>query len=312
MNSPKDEPNVIRLRLTGDQALRGRIPSADVGRLLLGAERVIAHAVGHVRGKQLKERGGWGKVVEDAVAFRFIRIEDGSFVAVIGVPDLISPDPRILEAATLTEVALDGAIALANGTDGDREWHDVATAFVDWVDDLGIGTRYESLQIDHRSRQGTTSATLNLETRARLQKTAASPHPPHRTDRIVGRLVEADFERDTARLRTPAGQKVEVGFDPTQEDAVQEALRREASISGEVTLDPTTARPKAVRLERIETGEQLQLGIGATELPPQRSIEELAQDRQVKPLSRNQNLRLRSIHDDEIDDYFAALASLDD
>lgn len=305
-----DEPNTLRLRLIGDQAQRGRIPAADVGRLLLGAERVIAHAVGHVRRQQLKERGRWGKTVEDAVATRFIAIEDGSFIAVIGVPPPPPADTVLLQAATLTEMAVDDALALANASDGAHEWHDVAAAFVDWANELGIGTRYEALEIEHRSPQRATRATLNAAARERLEVVAEAPTPPVRPDKLVGRLVEADFERETGRLRTPTGHKIEIEFDASREDDMQDALRHEAEVTGEVRLD-AKARPKSVRLQRIEMREQLELGIEAAELPPQRSIEDLASERHATPFERGQDLRLKSIRDDEIADYFAALETLD-
>ena len=37
MNAPMDQTNTLRLRLVGEQAQRGVIPAADVGRLLLGS-----------------------------------------------------------------------------------------------------------------------------------------------------------------------------------------------------------------------------------------------------------------------------------
>ena len=310
MNVSMPESNTLRLRLVGEDAQRGRIPAADVGRLLLGAERLIAHAVGHVRGQQLKERGRWGKTVEAAVAFRFIGIEDGSFIAVIGVPPPPPADVVLIEAASLTEVAVDRALDIANGEHDAEQWQDVAAQFVDWANQLGIGVRYEALEIEHRSLERTVRTTLNVGVRERLRIAAQASSPTARPDRVVGRLVEADFERETGRLRTPTGHRIDVEFDAAREDEVHEALRHDAEVVGEVLLD-AKSQPKTVRLDRIVMREQLELGIEAVELPAQRSIEDLAAERNVHPLAPGQSLRLKSLGDDEIDEYLQALAAED-
>jgi len=45
---------VLRVRLTGDDAQLGRVAAGDVARMLLGVERAVARAAGHVIGRQVK------------------------------------------------------------------------------------------------------------------------------------------------------------------------------------------------------------------------------------------------------------------
>jgi hypothetical protein len=84
-----------------------------------------------------------------------------------------------------------------------------------------------------------------------------SAPPRARDDSFVGVLVEADFEKNTARLRTAGGRPISVRFEPDLADSIQEGLRRQAELLGEVSYDPKTMEARSVNLRRIVRSEQL-------------------------------------------------------
>jgi hypothetical protein len=91
----------------------------------------------------------------------------------------------------------------------------------------------------------------------------------------LARLVEADFERYTARLQLPTGGGVTVRFPSELSDEIQEALRQVATFEGLVSYDPKTSVAKSVQLQAISHGEQLTLGFGEFgEFWQHRSIED--------------------------------------
>lgn len=56
---------------------------------------------------------------------------------------------------------------------------------------------------------------------------------------LVGILYEADFEKCSARLRTPSGSAVTVYFSDDHAQAIKDALRESSSFKG---ASPTTRR----------------------------------------------------------------------
>jgi hypothetical protein len=136
------------------------------------------------------------------------------------------------------------------------------------------------------------------------------PPAPTRPDALVGVLVEADFEKRTARLRTTAEPAVQVSFDDDLADDIQIALRQPASFRGEVVYDRETSLAKSVRLRRVERGEQLILGVDAEEFWQARSFDQLAQLQ-----GAGQSVDLKALYDagatdKERDAFMAALSEL--
>lgn len=77
---------VLRVRLTGDDTQLGRVAAGDVARMLLGIERAVARAAGHVIGRQVKSTGRRGRAIEET-RFRLLSIERGSVVGVLELPE---------------------------------------------------------------------------------------------------------------------------------------------------------------------------------------------------------------------------------
>jgi hypothetical protein len=120
---------VLRVSLTGRDAELGKVAAADFARLLIGVERVVARAAGHVIGRQVKPTGRRGRTIEHATHFRLLAVETGSVVGVLELADAPEDDETLdLEAAGLGELALDAALATITAPEPAQL--DVAEAFV--------------------------------------------------------------------------------------------------------------------------------------------------------------------------------------
>jgi len=250
----------LRVALTGGEAAFGQVRAADVGRMLVGVEQVLARAAAHVvAGQPGRGRGRRGRLIEEATRLRLVAIEPGSVVGVLQIPGAQSD---VVDGLDLADVASLGETALryAVGTAVEGRWRyaDVAAAFVSLADGVGVGTRCDAISITTTAGEQLEPVVIDADRRERL-RLIAEPAPLPRTDAVSGTLVEADFERRSARLRTPFGQAIAVHFDADLDDAVYETLRHQSELRGEVTYDPETLEVRSIRVRRLGRAEQLEL-----------------------------------------------------
>lgn len=301
----------LRVKLEGDEAQLGRVPAADVARLLILLERAAAQAAAVALGQPKTTTGRYKHAIEQAVRFRLVGIEDGSVVPVLELPEVTSIDPEKtldLQVPGLGESAIDALIAAAE----DPSDPVIARALLSVADGMRVGERYESLTFvvasEHRPRR---EVKVDGETRAHLRDFVDSlPVPLPREDDLVGVLVEADFEKRTARLRTPAVAGVEVSFSDAHAEAIQQALRRNSTVRGDVAYDPMTHVARSIRLTEIVRGVE-QLVLDPDEFWREPSLEELARRQ-----GSGQPVDPADLHDDEATDeerdaFMTAIAELD-
>lgn len=253
----------------------GRVPAADVARLLMLLERAAAQAAAVALGQPKTTTGRYKHAIEQAVHFRLVGVEDGSVVPVLELPQVTSFDPERtldLQVPGLGESAIDGLVAAAEEPSDPL----IARALLSIADGMRLGDRYRSLTLVVSSEQEPKrEVTIDGDTRARLRDFVDRfPAPEPYEGDLVGVLVEADFEKRTARLRTPTA-GVEVKFSDEQAEAIQLALRRSSTVSGDVTYDPQTHVARSVRLTEIVRGVR-QLTLDAGEFWSELSFEELA------------------------------------
>jgi hypothetical protein len=301
----------FRVKLEGEQAQLGRVPAADVARLLLLLEKAAAQAAAVILRQPKTTTGRYRGVIEHAVHFRLVGIEEGSVVPVLELPDAAPPE---LGATLDFEVIPLGELAVNALLDAARSPTDpvIAKAILDVADGMLVGDRYEAIVIDlpadERRIRGTK---IDFECRTRLRKFVdAASVPTLRTDDLVGTLVAADFERHTARLRTPVDAAIDVSFSDAQADDIQSALRQSSTVRGEVHYDSQTHAAKTVRLREIVLGiEQLVLDPGA--FWGEVSYDDLAERQAAgRPVDPNE-LYDETATDDERDAVMAALAELE-
>jgi hypothetical protein len=209
----------------------------------------------------------------------------------------------LFEVGTLSDQAVEAVHATLRNEGPSNP--DTARALVRMADEVGVGTRYEAVtfETDATARP----ARLDLHTRQRLQSLIEAAQPPTQPDAVAGVLVEADFESNTARLRIPTGERVAVSFDDDLADAIQEALRRQAQLVGEVTYDEAESRATAVRLREITRADQLAIGLEPGQFWRHPTVEQLAREQGIQAIIDLGLLRDDEASDEEIDAFLAAL-----
>ena len=131
-------------------------------------------------------------------------VEAGSVVPVLEIPDVALPEDETLglNVASLGESAL---TELLGAADPETQPHPiVAKALLELSDNLHVGERYEAVTFDECKNEGRHRVVrVDGGVRRRLRRYVDSAPPiPTRPDALVGVLVEADFEKRSARLRT--------------------------------------------------------------------------------------------------------------
>jgi hypothetical protein len=230
-------------------------------------------------------------------------------VGVLELPDRPSPEDETLRVGDtmLSELALASALATAAGET--VEHPDVAQAFVGLADDIGVGTRFDAVTFEQEDRPARRSVRLDRRARDRLRD-AIRDEARSRADSLTGVLTEADFEKHTARLRSPAGDAVVVRFDETLDDDIQEALRRQSQFVGEVRYDPKTSQARDVQLRRVLRTEQLMFGIDPGDFWASQTVDELATERGIAPVDDARVLRDTEASPDEVERLLAALQDM--
>lgn len=302
----------FRVKLHGENAHLGRVPAADVARLLLLLEKAAAQAAAVILHQPKTTTGRYRGVIEQAVHFRLVAIEEGSVVPVLELPDPVPPE---LGAATLDfDVVPLGESAVMALLDAASEPSDplIAKALLDVVDGMYVGERYDAISIDALSNgQRRRQVKIDAKARGRLRKYVdAAPAPTPRQDDLVGTLFEADFEKRTAHLRTPTKASVDVSFSDEQADDIQAALRQPSTVRGDVLYDAKTHTAKSVRLTEIVRGIE-QLALDPADFWREVSFEDLAERQAAGRPAEPDDLYDRGATDEQRDAVMAALAELE-
>jgi hypothetical protein len=305
----------FEIKLEGDEAKLGRVPARDVALLLLGAENAVMRAASVVLRRPKRAPGRGEGVVEQASRFRLQAIKEGSVRAVLELPEpdaALVPNALDFDVPSLSEMAVEEVMNTLDTGAGDPR---VAGALLDLAKRVRIGERYDGVRfvlkptrVAPRKRRRT--AWLDAALTERLRENVERGKDPPRDDSLFGVLVEADFERNSARLRGPFNEVVTVAFDEALADDIQDALRRQASFEGEVAYDPETHMARSVRARRITRGTQLGLDLDQDEFWTERSFAELAAAQGDGLATKPDELFDAEATDEERDAFMAALAEL--
>lgn len=218
----------------------------------------MARTAAVILGRPKTGTGRFEETIARAVRLRLVGVESGSTVPVLTLPALLEEDALEVGAEVmLGHVALDRL--LDAGADPHQADPLVAEALRDVADRVRVGDRYEAVTFSITSNGRPARAVrVDAEVRAQLSDYVAAAMPVGaRTDMVVGTLVEADFERRTARLKNMADDAIAVQFGEDLADEVHAALRGPMAVRGDVTYDPKTQQVRSVQLHEIVTGEQL-------------------------------------------------------
>jgi len=299
-------PRRLRVELQGGSAELGQVAAADVARLMLGVERILAHAAARVINQRIRTTGRWKRVVEDAARIRLVSVERGSVAPVFDLPAWIIPDGAIAfaDAETLTSQALTTSMATLAGQVDDA---DIARVALELADEVGLGTRSDA--ITFRADPGTPServARIDGPSRVRLLEIVKAAE--RRRGEVTGRLFEADFERRTAKLRLVTGQVVTVSFTPELEDGIYSVLRGMTAMRGDVTYAPDTAVARRIEVTRLDLPEQLTVGLELGDFWSTATLDELASEQGAPKVTDLAALVDHEATDEEVEAFLQAIA----
>ena len=301
---------VVRLTLEGPGAEPGRIAAGDVARLLTDFQRVVARAAEN-RVRRQARTGRRGGAVEAATRLVLRRIGDGSLVIELELPELDDAEALALDDAHLGVLATGDVLDLIDDPDraGGDDW--TAEALADLGEHLGLGVRFPSLAIAWAPAGAPARrVTFGAETRARLgARRQAAAAPEARDDRVVGTLVEADFERHTARVTTGDRTAVTVSFAEDLADDIHQWLRRPGELEGSIEYDPRSGAALRVELHRIVRPVQLRVVPDDQEFFRHHRVEDLAVEQGVAAIYDLDSLADASATQEELDAFLDALGS---
>lgn len=302
----------LRIKIEGEDAFFGLIAARDVANLLLAVEIAVMRAASVVLGRPKRATGRAEAVIERAARFRLQGIETGSVVPVLQLPrptDLSTGENVLdVDVGSLSELAISKLLDTAATGEGDPL---IASALLDLTEKTHVGERYDALTFEFRSDRRPDRRTVRVDRKAkeRLRQAVERESARVREDAVTGTLVEADFEKNTARLRGPLNEAVVVAFDGELADEIQDALRRTASFEGKVTYDRDSMAARSVKLARVTHGRQLILDIDPDAFWLERSFGELAAAHGA-PATTPDEIYDADATEDERAAFLAALAEL--
>lgn len=248
--------------------------------------------------------------VETSTRFRLVDVKPGSVIAVLELPDVAQVGQPSLEIddRQLNDLALEHTLRTLEGSEEDpRMATTVAEALLQLAEDVAIGVRYQALEIEAPRAIRPRRRRVRLDNRARDRLRSTATIIPPKPGTVAGVLVEADFEKLSAHVRAPSGQRVFVSFPSELADAIQAALRDRAELQGLVTYDPKSAVALQVELRSLLRGRQLTLGLEAEAFWRTPSVEDLALEMGVGPVSDPYSLQLADLSASEADAFLESL-----
>ncbi len=292
------------LRLTGGNARLGEVFASDLAHLLTGVERAVSRTAAQIAGREPGKAGRLPKTVAKATKLRLTAISEGSLVLELAPPDEPSDQTLDLDDTQLADSAIRTVIDVLDGSE--IGFPAATAALSELAENLDIGERYKALDF---SQPGNMPREAVLDATARRRLSEAARRRTHSDDSqtLVGILYEADFEKNTSRLRTSYGDSVVVRFDDSHAPRIKEALREHARLQGNVTYDDISASVISVELAEIESAEQLELLEDVGDFWLSHSLEDLADSQGVGVVDRIEVLRDETISDEEANAFLAAL-----
>lgn len=268
-------------------------PADDVATFIHHVVRIVARAAGHAVGREVKSTGRYEAIVAAASRVRIQSIRSGS-VAIAFLPsrhDVIPLGDNLgLDAESVSEAALGIAAQAA----GDRavQYPDVARAWAELGDAIGIGKRYERVVV---SPPGQPRIVVDEQALKRLADVARSKVRTGQEETVRGVLYEANFETFTARLRTQQNDAIDVSFAADLADEIKEALRNPATLVGEVVFDPRVNRAISVTVRRVERPFQL----GLEDFWSHKTVAELMAEQRVEAITDTEQLVADAISEED-------------
>jgi hypothetical protein len=297
----------VRAVLEGSDAAPGRIAATDVARLLLGLQTALMRAAHVVLGRPKRAPvGRYEADIERATRLRFVAVEEGSFAGVLALPDVtLSMEPAMdLDIADLGYLAWQRLLDAIDAPTEIGVDPMLAQAVARLAEDVNIAGRATRIRLEAIDAAGQVERQAVIDEGVRDRMRAVSVSEIQQQDVLTGRLMEADFEKRTARLHRPTSDKVTVIFAEDQADQVQAALREPGTFVGDVVYDQSTNRIVNIYLRQVVAArEQLPLFSDVTEFHEHRSVAELAAEQHVRGPQPLASLRSEVLDADDLTEF---------
>jgi hypothetical protein len=184
---------------------------------------------------------------------------------------------------------------------------DIARVALELADEVGVGSRSDA--ITFRADPGTPGervARIDGPSRVRLLEVVQAAE--RRSGEVTGRLFEANFEQRTAKLRLLTGQEVRVTFTAEHDEEIYRVLRGTTSLRGDVTYDPATAAARRIDVTNLEPPEQLTAGLELGDFWSSATLDQLADEQDVAPVTDLAGLVDHEATDEEVEAFLQAIA----
>ena len=296
----------LHVILEGGPAELGSVPAADVAHLIEGSIRSIARAAEVLSGRLPRQVGRRGSTVETATRFILEGIAPGSVAIKLRAPSDSNGNGEglSLEDDRLIDLAINKTMDSIEGRDPDAY---LADGLAELGEELALGNRYQVVRFEFaKINQETRSVALDHGSTQRLRKTSSNT-PEASANTVGGTLVEADFERMTARLRTPSDRQIKVTFEDNQADDIHEALRQKAELEGVVKYDSTTKEAISVETRSITRTYRVALDLAEEDFWRNSTVFELAEEQGVVVKDNVSALYDEDASREEVDSFFEAL-----
>lgn len=268
---------IVRVELDGADTAAGRLAATDFAKLILNLQAALRRAAHVVLGRpRLAVTGRYEAVVEDATRLRFVGIDAGhargGVAGVLALPDVGTAPDALDVDVSLHDLGYLALRRLLDAVDSPADDLDpaLARAVAQLAEDVNVGGRTTRVLLRAPAGEGQPARMVSVDegTRYRMQDIAGRAQ--RRSNILHGRLMEADFEKNRARLRLADGTAVPVVFDDNLADEIQVALRTPNTFAADVGYHGESGIIVGVALRAIVSpSDQLQLDFAAATDPDQ-------------------------------------------
>jgi len=311
MKTKKTNEPMLIVRVKGRATEGGRIALHDLIRLgnniQTAVERVARVLVGQ---PDSRRPGRKPPEIAKSCALEVVALKQGSFAIAFDLPKEQFESMHL--GVEAVEKLLEGLEII--GTNGEALPAGYDSGVLHTLRDMGrvLGRGIDTIEAESRTQRVRKTFSYTNQTRERIIQRIRGPISNLRS--IEGRLLMADFQQPAERCRIhPAiGDPVVCKFDDTLEQTVYEYLRSQVRVTGETTEDPNTGRISSITITDIEP-----VALEGTEVDTvspdafwrDKSLEELATEQAVPPVSRIEDVWGAGAGLWESDDDFQAFVS---
>lgn len=188
----------------------------------------LSRTAAQIAGRAPRKGGKLPQAITGTTKLRLTAIKEGSLVLELAPPDVPSAQQSLdLDDMWLADSAIGTVIDVLEGSE--TGFSETTVALSQLAEDLDIGERYETLTLTQPG-DSPREAVLDTAARTRLSVPVQRRTRSDEDGKLVGVLYKADFEKNTARVRTALGDSVDVRFNDSHAQSIKQALREQAQL----------------------------------------------------------------------------------